>query len=139
MNQSNTSWLKFATYALCALILIGLSLPWVKWLDLFSRNIGIATIRGWNIIYLVLPALAAIVAAVTAAGNSERKWLGWSLIFSAASLVSAGFFGVKIFTSSDSLAFSRTPLIGFWITLLAFLGMIGVVGIGFAKNTGERQ
>jgi hypothetical protein len=139
MNQSKISWLKYAAYALCVLILIGLSLPWAKWLDLFSRNVGVATSRGWNLIYLVLPALAAVVAAVTAANNAERKWLWWSLIFSIASLVSTGYYGVRIFAAGDSLLLTKTPLIGFWITLLALLGMIGVVGINLAENIRERQ
>jgi hypothetical protein len=139
MNQSKISWQKYAAYALGILILIGLSLPWAKWLDLFSRNVGVATTRGWNLIYLVLPALAAVVAAVGAANNAERKWLWWSLILSAASLVSVGYYGIRIFASVDSLLLTKTPLIGFWVTLLAFLGMIGVGGVNLAENIRERQ
>ena len=137
MNQSIISWPRLATYALCVLILIGLSLPWAKWLDFASINVGIATIRGWNLIYLVLATLAAVVVAVIAANNTERKWLWWSLIFLTVSLVSMGLYGVRIFASGQAL--SKTPLIGFWITLLAFFGMISVVSINIAKNARERH
>jgi hypothetical protein len=149
MKKTKIPWLNVA-YGLSALVLIGMSLPWAKALDLGGRGIGIATYRGWNLIWLVIPALAAAISYVVAFRNrelsfsgdenSERKWLWAALISSILSLIVMIGFGISMLTSTDNLMLSKIPLIGFWITFIALIGVTGILARSlFGEKTLPKQ
>jgi hypothetical protein len=130
MNETQIRRLNMSTNGLCILALVGLSLPWVKWLDFFSRNVGVGVVRGWGIIYLVIPAVLAIIITLVVTNNldysEEKKWVITALIFLLASLAATLFWGIGVFSGNASLILSKIPLVGFWVTLLAFLGLGGI-------------
>lgn len=123
MSLSKVSWLNVA-YGLAVFILFGMSLPWTDPFQLRltvsgDLAIGRTTYRGWNLVWLILPALVAIVSYVIAfRKNEEKNWLWAALISSAVSLIIMVFFGMR---------FTDTPLIGFWLTLLGFIAVTVIV------------
>ena len=115
-------------YMVSAVILVGMSLAWIKGLDLGGRGIGIATVRGWNIPWLPITALIAVGCYVAAYRNEEdAKWLWGALGFSVLSLIPIFGVGIDIFSGADSLALSKVPLVGFWVTVIGFIGVIVIV------------
>lgn len=135
MSLSKVSWLNVA-YGLAVFILFGMSLPWTDSLALrltVSGGLDIArnTYRGWNLVWLILPALAAVASYVFAfRKNEEKKWLWVALISSALSLIIMVFFGMR---------FTDTPLIGFWLTLLGFIAVIVITARSLFWNKAQPQ
>ena len=131
-------WLQISL-VMSAIVLIGLFLPWIQGLDFGGRGIGVATVKGWNINWLPITALIAIGGYIAAYFKEERRttWLGVALAGSAASLVPIISIGVLMMQMSASderlygnvLIISKTPMIGFWVTLIGLVGMI-VCGVG---------
>ena len=114
-------------YILSALILIGMSLPWAHVLDFSARTVGAAVARGWNIKWLPILALVAVGTYIYAYSNEGRGgWLRLALVFSIASLIPIIDIGVDIVASKDTLILSKVPLIGFWIALISFIGVISI-------------
>lgn len=143
MRLSQLTW----AYGLIVIVLIGMSLSWADALmtdPVFLITTG--TYRGWNLVWLVIPALAAIFFAAFAFRNTERKTLLWvTLIATVISIIVMINFAIGLIIERDPLIISKIPLPGFWITLLAFLGIIGMTArILFAskaltKNGGEER
>ena len=131
-------WLQISL-VMSAVVLIGLFLPWIQGLDFGGRSIGVATVRGWNIKWLPITALIAMGGYIAAYFKEERRirWLGLATVCSIGSLVPIVSIGVLMMQMSASdeslygnvLIISKTPMIGFWVTLIGLVGMI-VCGVG---------
>ncbi|MBU0703451.1 MAG: hypothetical protein KKC18_06250 [Chloroflexi bacterium] len=130
-------WLQISL-VMSVVVLIGLFPPWIQGLDFGGRSIGVATVRGWNIKWLPITALIAVGGHIVAYFKEQRiRWLGLAIVCSIGSLIpiiSIGVLMTQMSASDDSLygnvlILSKTPMIGFWITLIGLVGMI-VCGVG---------
>lgn len=132
MKATKFSW-SYVAFGLSGIILLGMSLPWAEGLNFnfksSSKMISSAQYVGWNLIWLVLPALVAIVSCIVAYLKKEqKKWLWAAFISAIVSLIVMIIFGINMAASQNSLMFSDSPLYGFWVTLLGFIGLTGIVG-----------
>ena len=102
-------------------VLVGLTLPWFHYLDLFSRAIGLAVLRGWNFYYIFLPSLAMIVCSWIAIDSYTPKgWLWASLVSTLVSLTGSIYLWIR--SATDGLILNSVPLVGMWITLIFLIG-----------------
>ena len=126
----------FKTYLgiLLAGLLVGLTLRWFGYLDLYSFIPDIVGLRGWNFFYVFIPPLAAVGMAWYATLSSTPKKSLWAgLIFGVLSLAAIVY--LWNVSSKDSLILSG-PSIGFWVTSLFEVGLVGLIlGTLFAKDT----
>ena len=105
-------------------ILLGLVLPWFVYLDLFSRMMGVAVIRGWNSFFVLLPGLVTIILAWVALRKDEPKKGLWGASVSA--ILTFAFSLLFWFLNrSDEFVLDSSPRIGFWVMLVATLGVVG--------------
>lgn len=108
-------------------ILVGLTLPWFHYLDMFSVRIGLAVLRGWNFYFIFLPSLAMIVCSWIAIDSYTPKgWLWASLVSTLVSLAGSIYLWIRSMT--DDLIMNDVPLIGLWITLI-FLICFGALAL----------
>ena len=116
---------------IAAVVIIGMSLPWIYGLDLGSRGVGLVAIRGWDMGSLV------IIANLTALGlciklgsmpveTNKIKPAGALLAVSIILLVLAFYLAMTIgeYAFGAVIPLKDTPEYGFWIALSGYIGFI---------------
>ena len=119
-------------------ILIWMSLPWTEGVDLFSGPLNWVIVRGWNLIWFVIPALVAIGAYVYINIKKDQRIFQWVAgIAAILSLAAMFFFAILVLNGSVGVVMGPPmPEVGFWITALGFVGMTIMLAIRlFAKKT----